>query len=39
MPNNRLPRRAMFSGIGVGWKKAKGGQTKNMAQIHEVTDK
>ncbi|KAH9592320.1 Myotubularin- protein 14, variant 2 [Schistosoma haematobium] len=28
MPNHRLPRRAMFSGIGVGWKKARGGQTK-----------
>ncbi|CAH8430565.1 unnamed protein product [Schistosoma mattheei] len=28
MPNDRLPRRAMFSGIGVGWKKARGGQTK-----------
>ncbi|VDP44090.1 unnamed protein product [Schistosoma mattheei] len=28
MPNDRLPRSAMFSGIGVGWKKARGGQTK-----------
>ncbi|VDP00735.1 unnamed protein product [Schistosoma margrebowiei] len=28
MPNHRLPRRAMFSGIGVGWKKARGSQTK-----------
>ncbi|CAH8481648.1 unnamed protein product [Schistosoma intercalatum] len=28
MPNDRLPRRAMLSGIGVGWKKARGGQTK-----------
>ncbi|VDP01088.1 unnamed protein product [Schistosoma margrebowiei] len=28
MPNHRLPRRAMFSGIGVSWKKARGGQTK-----------
>ncbi|VDP68355.1 unnamed protein product [Schistosoma mattheei] len=28
MPNHRLPRRAMLNGIGVGWKKARGGQTK-----------
>ncbi|CAH8504771.1 unnamed protein product [Schistosoma guineensis] len=28
MLNHRLPRRAMFSGIGVDWKKARGGQTK-----------
>ncbi|VDO62219.1 unnamed protein product [Schistosoma margrebowiei] len=39
MPNDRLPRRAMFSGIGIGWKKGRGGQIQNMAQIHEVTDK
>ncbi|VDO76629.1 unnamed protein product [Schistosoma margrebowiei] len=25
MPHQRLPRRAMFSGIGVDWKKARGG--------------
>ncbi|RTG82230.1 uncharacterized protein DC041_0010142 [Schistosoma bovis] len=29
MPNHRLPRRAMFHGVGVGWKKARGGQTKS----------
>ncbi|VDP60934.1 unnamed protein product [Schistosoma mattheei] len=28
MPNHRLLRRAMFSGVRVGWKKASGGQTK-----------
>ncbi|VDP44585.1 unnamed protein product [Schistosoma curassoni] len=28
MPNDRLPRRAMFYDVGVGWEKAKGGQTK-----------
>ena len=28
MPSDRLPRRAMFSGIGVGWKKSRGGQAK-----------
>ncbi|VDP36567.1 unnamed protein product [Schistosoma mattheei] len=28
MPNDRLPRRAMFSSIRVRWKKARGGQTK-----------
>ncbi|VDP71300.1 unnamed protein product [Schistosoma mattheei] len=28
MPNRRLPRRAMFSSIGVGWKKAGGDHTK-----------
>ncbi|CAH8642077.1 unnamed protein product [Schistosoma guineensis] len=28
MSNHRLPRRAMFSGVGVGCKKARGGQTK-----------
>ncbi|VDP47159.1 unnamed protein product [Schistosoma mattheei] len=28
MPNDRLPRRAMFSGIGIGCKKARFGQTK-----------
>ncbi|VDP38393.1 unnamed protein product [Schistosoma mattheei] len=28
MPNHRLPRREMFSSIGVGWKKVRGGQTK-----------
>ncbi|TNN20225.1 endonuclease-reverse transcriptase, partial [Schistosoma japonicum] len=28
MSNYRLPRRAMFCGVGIGWKKARGGQTK-----------
>ncbi|VDP60540.1 unnamed protein product [Schistosoma curassoni] len=28
MPNHRLPRREMFYDVGVGWKKARGGQTK-----------
>ncbi|XP_018653795.1 putative camp/cgmp cyclic nucleotide phosphodiesterase [Schistosoma mansoni] len=28
MPNHRLPRRAMLYGVGAGWKKARGGQTK-----------
>ncbi|VDP60255.1 unnamed protein product [Schistosoma mattheei] len=28
MLNHRLPRRAMFYGVGVGWKKAGNGQTK-----------
>ncbi|VDP28541.1 unnamed protein product [Schistosoma mattheei] len=28
MPKHRLCRRAMFYGVGVGWKKARGGQTK-----------
>ena len=39
MLNQRLPRRAILYGVGVGWKKAKGGYKKNVAQIHEVTDK
>ncbi|TNN17312.1 endonuclease-reverse transcriptase, partial [Schistosoma japonicum] len=28
MSNYRLPRRAMFCSVGIGWKKARGGQTK-----------
>ncbi|TNN04741.1 endonuclease-reverse transcriptase, partial [Schistosoma japonicum] len=28
MSNYRLPQRAMFCGVGTGWKKARGGQTK-----------
>ncbi|CAH8297389.1 unnamed protein product [Schistosoma turkestanicum] len=28
MPNQRLPRRALFCSVGIGWKKARGGQTK-----------
>ncbi|KAH9590491.1 Presequence protease, mitochondrial, variant 3 [Schistosoma haematobium] len=28
MPNDRLPRRVVFHGIEVNWKKARGGQTK-----------
>ncbi|VDP45618.1 unnamed protein product, partial [Schistosoma curassoni] len=28
MLNHRLPRLVMFYGVGVGWKKARGGQTK-----------
>nr|AAX30311.1 SJCHGC02964 protein [Schistosoma japonicum] len=32
MPDHRLTRRAMLSGVGVGWKKARGGQTKTWHQ-------
>ncbi|VDO54774.1 unnamed protein product [Schistosoma margrebowiei] len=32
MPEHRLPRRAMLSGIGNGWKKVRGGQTKTWHQ-------
>ncbi|CAH8548641.1 unnamed protein product [Schistosoma curassoni] len=32
MPEHRLPRRALLSGIGDGWKKVRGGQTKTWHQ-------
>nr|CAH8825486.1 unnamed protein product [Trichobilharzia regenti] len=38
MPNHRLTRRALLADIGAGWKRASGGQTKNMASIHEILD-
>ncbi|VDP54144.1 unnamed protein product [Schistosoma mattheei] len=28
MPEHRLPRRAMLTGVRDGWKKVRGGQTK-----------
>ncbi|CAH8675424.1 unnamed protein product [Schistosoma haematobium] len=32
MPEHRLPRRAMLTGVGDGWKKVRGGQTKTWHQ-------
>uniref|UniRef100_A0A183K3E3 Endonuclease-reverse transcriptase n=1 Tax=Schistosoma curassoni TaxID=6186 RepID=A0A183K3E3_9TREM len=32
MPEHRLPRRAMLTGVGDGWKKVMGGQTKTWYQ-------
>ncbi|VDP65530.1 unnamed protein product [Schistosoma curassoni] len=33
MPNHRLPRRVMFYDAGVGWKKARVGQTKRWQKF------
>ncbi|CAH8651266.1 unnamed protein product [Schistosoma intercalatum] len=32
MPEHRLPRRAMLTGVGDGWKTVRGGQTKTWHQ-------
>ncbi|VDP59748.1 unnamed protein product, partial [Schistosoma mattheei] len=32
MPGHRLPRRAMLTGVGDGWKKVRGGQNKTWHQ-------
>ncbi|VDP64797.1 unnamed protein product [Schistosoma mattheei] len=34
MPNHRLPQRAMFYGVGVGWKKARGDPDEDV--INEI---
>ncbi|VDP56497.1 unnamed protein product [Schistosoma curassoni] len=32
MPEHRLPRRAMLTSVGDGWKKVRGGRTKTRHQ-------
>ncbi|VDP52690.1 unnamed protein product [Schistosoma mattheei] len=32
MPERRLPRRAMLTGVGDGWNRVRGGQTKTCHQ-------